>query len=806
MLQTVRQSARLLLKSPTTTVAAVASLALGIGANSTVFTLIDAVVLRPLPVQRSDELVAVRGAHQFAVSYPAYRDLASGARQLTGLAAFAPRAASLSLGGTSAVGEVQVVSGNYFDLLGVGAIKGRVLSVSDDVLGADPVVVVSSAFWQQSLGSDASVIGRSVDINRSRFRIVGVAQANFHGVTLGENPVGWITINAWPRIATGFYLRIDLNSRGWGWLRMFGRLREGVQPVQARDELNALAASALRDSGPDSPEIDVTPLNAAATGVRSRGGLTRYIALLLAVVLAVLGIACANVSGLLLARALARRRELAIRIALGASRGRIIRELMVDSALLGGLGAIFGVLVAMWTIDLLQRVRLPGGIDMSHVNVTIGLSTLAATAALAILATVLVGLLPAVQGARGQVVASLKDQPLGGVASRQWLRGGLVALQVTLSLVLLVGTALFARTLQATLSSDLGFEPDNVAYAATNISLQRYDGSRAVAFYQETLEKARAIPGVTAAGWTRLIPGGGQDSETVRVPGYVSPNGRTPIVSTNLVTSGYFEAMRTPILKGRSFADEDARSAVPVVVVNDAAAKRFWNGDAVGRQFSINNMTVTVVGVARDVAPEPGATAEPFVYGHAQQIIDGALGTMHLIARTARPAGAVARELTNAIHAAAPPVAVLEARTMNEQLLDLLGAQRSAAALLGLMSVIALVLSAGGIYAMVAFWVNERTREFGVRMALGATGRTIRTLALTHAAKAVVIGMLIGMPLAWGLGLAARGLLFDLSPADPLSFSASVVVLLLVALAATLIPAQLAARTDPLKALRAGTE
>ena len=245
-------------------------------------------------------------------------------------------------------------------------------------------------------------------------------------------------------------------------------------------------------------------------------------------------------------------------------------------------------------------------------------------------------------------------------------------------LVLLVGTLLFARTLQTTLGGELGFDPRHVAYAATNVSLQRYDGPRAATFYEDVLGRVRSMTGVVAAGWTRLIPSGDRDTETVRVPGYVSPTARSPIVSVNVVTAGYFEAMGVSIVRGRAFTDDDGRSARPVVIVNEAAARIFWKGDALGRRFSIDNTDVTVVGIARDVPPEPGAIAGPFVYGNALQQIGGALGTMHLVVRTQAAPAATVSALTAAIHAVAPAVPVLEARTMDEQLMDLLGAQRSA--------------------------------------------------------------------------------------------------------------------------------
>jgi predicted permease len=403
-------------------------------------------------------------------------------------------------------------------------------------------------------------------------------------------------------------------------------------------------------------------------------------------------------------------------------------------------------------------------------------------------------------------VSGLKDQAAARRGSRQFLRGAFVSAQVTLSLVLIVGTMLFVRTLQTTLGGNLGFEPEKVAYAVTNVSLERYDAARAVTFYENVLERLRAAPNIVAAGWTRLIPGTGEDEETISIPGYTPAPGERPMVSTNVVTPGYFEAMQIPIMAGRSFNDDDRRGSSPTVVVSETAARRFWRGDAVGRRFTIHNVEATIVGVARDVPGEPGATPVPSVYGNVLQLADAAAGPFFLVARTNGNPSAVVPTLTDAIRAAGPTAPVLEARTMNEQLLDVLGVQRSAAALLGLLSVIALVLSAGGIYAMVAFWVTERTREFGVRMALGATRGTIRTIAIKHITTAVLMGMAIGLPLAWGLGRASRQLLYKLSPADPISFLGAMLLLVLVALVASLIPAQRAARTDPLTALRAGTE
>jgi predicted permease len=806
MLQTLRQSARLLLKSPGATLAALASLALGIGANTTIFSLIDAVVLRPLAVSQSDRLVAIADANQLTVPYPVYQDFAAATRTLKGLAAFAPRTGSVTVSNESTVGDIHVVSGNYFSVLGVGAAVGRPLSPADDRAGSEPVVVLSSAFWRQAFGGDPGVVGRRVFINGGPFTVCGVAPETFKGTTVGARPYGWISIASWPRMATGVYLQLSIHNRGWGWLRMVGRLQDRIEPEQVSRELNQLARAQAREHStmPSDFGVAVTPLRAAATGVRSRADLTRFVALLVAVVLAVLGIACANVSGLLLARGLARRRELAVRMALGASRRRVARDLLTEALLLGTAGALLGVLVAMWAIELLRRVQLPGNIDMSRVDVGISGMAIAATAGLSLVAALLFGLAPVFQATRRDVLGALKDQPIAGRASRQFLRGSLVALQVTFSLVLLVGTLLFARALQTTLSSDLGFNPRNVAYAATNVSLQRYDASRAATFYQDVLARMRATPSVSAAAWTRLIPSGDRDTETADIPGYASPDGRRPIFGVNVVTSGYFEAMGIPIFEGRGFRDSDTREAPAVVVVSQSAAARYWNGDAIGRRFSIQDREVTIVGVARDVPLEPGVEARPFVYGNVLQA--GGSGAAFLIVRTRNDPADIVPAMTDAIRSAGPTVPVLEARTMEEQLLDLLGPQRSAAALLALLSVIALVLSAAGIYAMVGFWVTQRTREFGVRMALGATAGGIRALALRHAAGAVAAGAVLGLPLSIALGRASERMLYGVKATDPIALGAGVVLLLAMALAASLVPAQRAASSNPLSALRAGTE
>jgi predicted permease len=804
MLATFRHSIRLLLKSPAATLAAVTSLALGIGANTTIFALLDAVVLRPLPVWRSDRLVEVTEARYLTVSYPAFLDLAERSRTLSGLAAFAPRTGSVTVGRNASVGDIQVVSGNYFDVLGVGAAVGRALNDSDDRATAEATLVLSHAFWSRSFGADPAVVGRPILVNGSSFLVIGVAPPGFKGATLGADPLGWIPLSAWPRMATGPYLRMDMKSRNWGWLRMVGRLRDGIELGEARAELSGLAAAEQRafPTGPDAFELAATPLRSAATGMRTRSELTRFVSLLSGMVLAVLGVACANVSGLLLARAMARRREIAVRVALGASRSRIVRELVTDSVLLATIGGGFGLLTSMWTIELLNNVRLPGGIDMSQVDVAVGAPAVAVTAGIALVAVLLFGLAPAVQTARLDVIGSLRDQPVDGPLRRHAMRGALVAIQVTFSLVLLVGSALFARTLQTTLSGELGFDPRGVSYAATNVSLQRYSAERALVFYDEALHRLRSSPGVRSAAWTRLIPSGNRDVETASVPGYVPPDGRTPTVGVNVVSSGYFETMGIRILRGRAFTDADTIRTTPVVVVSEAADRRFWNGQALGRRFTIQNVDVTVVGVARDVPPEPGAAPEPFVYVNVMQHPAAALGAWHLMARSSAEDVPIVAILVEAIRASGPVVPILESRTMDQQLLDLLGPQRSAAALLGLLSAIALVLSAGGIYAMVWYWVSQRTHEFGVRMALGASASSIRRLALRHAAAAVLVGVLLGLPIAAALGRASRALLFDLSPMDPIAFVYGVATILVVALLASLIPAHRAATINPLESLR----
>ncbi|HST20872.1 MAG TPA: ABC transporter permease, partial [Blastocatellia bacterium] len=498
-IQDLRYGIRTLLKRPAFTAIAVLSLALGIGANTTIFSLIYSVLLRPLAVEEPDRLAAITND---VVSYPRYKDFRDQNEVFESFAAFAPRSLSMGREGKPELVSADAVSGNYFDVVGVKAALGRTFVAEEDQTSSGPAVaVLSYGLWQRSFGSDRQIIGKTLALNGQSFDIIGVAPRDFRGVSLAYSPDLWIPIQTWPRVATGSYTRLNLDMRGWSWLRVVGRLKPGVSLEQAQSEMNVLAArqeQAYPQSTPKDFSIELSPVTTAATGIRSRGDFLRFIVLLAATVGIALAIACSNVANLLLVKATARRKEIALRLALGAGRGRIIRQLLTESVMLALIGGAVGLLVAVWAIDLLKAYQLPGDIALGQLGIALNLQALGFTLLISFITGIIFGLAPALQASKPDLVAALKDQA-SQAHSRSFLRNSLVTAQVALCLLLLVGAGLFIRSLRNALAIDPGFNSHNVALATVNLGLQRYTKAQASSFYEQLAERVESLPDVESA-------------------------------------------------------------------------------------------------------------------------------------------------------------------------------------------------------------------------------------------------------------------------------------------------------------------
>ena len=809
-LHDLRFALRLLRRSPLFTLTAVLSLAIGIGANATIFSVGSAMLLRPLPgLAASHRLVdigrASRGATFDTVSYPNFADIRDRVTTLSGVYAHQIEPAPMSLGGSGDAERVYgtLVSGSYFSILGTAPHLGRLLRPEDDgAPGANPVVVLSHDLWTARLAADDDVVGRNVAINGYPFTVIGVAAPGFQGTTLLKGdlwlPVSMLTQAMPDRRATLF------DSRGATWLFMGGRLKDGATVEQANAELASIGA-ALQQEHPHTNENMTFRVAPIAIVPGMTGLLAGFIGLLMGIVTLLLLIACVNLAGMMLARGASRSREIAVRVAIGAAPGRIAAQLLTETAVLFVMGGAAGLLLSQWLTMLLLSVlpQLPVPIS---IEISADWRVAAFTVLVSIVAAVLCGLAPAVQARRTSLVGSLKSDSLGGRTARLRLRSVFVVGQVTMSLVLVIAAGLFMRALEHAASTPTGFDGRNVEVVSLDLSLGRLDAVSGRAFARELLDRTRALPGVQSASIAADLPldGGRMGFGSVRAPGAsgAREDGGIP-ADWNIVEPGFFRTLGVRLLRGRDFDPGDTISAAPVVIVNDALARAAWPGaDPVGRQLETETTEgvrrVTVVGVAEDArfmsVAEP---AQPYVYAPLAQVYQGRINLLVKTSGASAIPGvrALVREMN-------PNLPVTEALPLSD--ITALGTipQRIAAAIAGTLGIVGLLLAAIGIYGVTAFAVSRRTREIGIRMALGADRGDVMRLILRQGATLAGIGILIGVGVAAVGGQVIRSLLYGISGMDPLTFGGACGLFLAVALVATYIPARRALRVDPMVALR----
>ncbi len=797
---------------------AVLTLALGIGANAAMFALVEATLLRSPPVAEPDRLVMVYttcrdGDPRCSSSYPDFLDYRAGSEALADLAAYSW--VPVSVGGEDAepaLGAGQVVSGNYFSTLGVRAVAGRLLSPSDEA--APGVAVLSHRLWTSAFGRDPAVVGREVRVNGSPFTVVGVAPRDFHGLDLGGRPELWVPIAAGPALgeAAGSVASAEaVGSRGNRWIAaLVGRLAPGATPERARAELLATSAG-LQEADPDARggrSITVDPVGRYVLPVADAGGLTRLIWTLFGIVGLVLLLTCANLANLLLARATSRRRELRLRVALGAPGRRLAAQLLAEPLLLALLGGAAGLVVAAGMLDLAAGVELPGRIPVADLEPRLGAPVLLFGLACCLVTALLCGLAPALAARRTDALASLRTGRQAGERGGTRLRRALVSFQVALCLVLLVGSGLFLGSLRRALEHDPGFAADGVALARLNPSLNGYSEEAALDLVIRVREALASLPGAGAVGAGTVIPmgPGGFRGTFITVEGYEAEADEEMRVDYVLVTPGYFRALGIPLRSGRPFDERDARGAPPVAVVSRETARRWWpDGDAVGGRIRMAGQEMEVVGVVGDAAWRTLEDAPtPHVFLSMRQFPGPALsGFVTFAVRGDGHAPALFEGIRERLRAADPQLPVHSLRTMDDQVAELLAPQRMGAALLTGFGALALVLAALGVYGVVSYAVARRTREIGVRMALGA--RRVRVLrdVLASGMRPVLLGLALGLFGALAAGRLVAGLLFRTGERDPVTLTLASLLLALVALAACLVPARRATRVDPAITLRA---
>jgi len=799
--QDIRYALRTLSRSPGLVLVAALSLGLGVGANVTAFSWMEGMVFHPLPgVENENHLIRVlwssRG-RMGSLSWPDYVDLRDATRGLEGVAAYTEGQTELRTASESGRAWTMFVSGNYFTTLGVRAQLGRTF-LPDEERNATLAAVVSHAYWQRRFEGDSSVVGRHVMVNGHDVVIVGVAPPRFGGNVVGLAYEMWLPATVRP-LVTG---RGRLDSRGARSFQAVARLATGVTLDQARAEVDAAARGVQQQIG-DS-------LGAGASlrpylDDEETGTLRPVISALLGVTFVVLLVACANVASLLLARATARRREIGIRVAVGAGRARIVRQLLTESMVLAVLAGGVGLLLAVWARDV-HRYFVPTGSRPIEVAIGINGAVLLFGVTISLATGFFFGAIPAIQASRPDVVGALK----GAVGlTRSRAQALLVSGQVAITLAALVAGGLFVRSLANAQSVDVGFgEPERLLVVDTDLRSAGYRDSTAAALVERLVERARSLPGVTAASFSDFVPLGFDGVGYyggIRPQGYEPRPGEEVISGIAAVGSDYFAAMRVPVLRGRGITAVDARGAPPVIVVNEAFAQRYWPGqDPIGKWVTIGFLPAarSVVGVARNGKygdlTERGA--QPFAYLPQAQFPqeEGAL-----LVRTAGDPGALIETLRREFRALDANLPFRDPRTMAEQMSAVLYLQRIGAVWLAGFGVVALLLASIGLYGLMSYTVSQRTREVGIRIALGADRRAVVGLIVRGAVRLTAFGLAAGAALGLAAGFLIRSQLLGVGAFDPLSFAAAVALLCAVALVAALLPARRAARVDPIIALQA---
>jgi predicted permease len=813
MLHDIKYAARLLVKSPGFTAVAVLSLALGIGANTAIFSLVNAVLLRPIPVQEADRLATVfmtdtRNPGNLPLSHLNYKDLRSQNQVFTDMAAFTFSQVNWSNGNASEQVLLQVAAGSYFTVLGTQPAIGRGFAAEEDVKPT-PVIVLSHGFWERSLGRDPSIVGRTLTLNRTPFTVIGIMPDGFTGTFLGGNPAGWVPMSMHDVVQPNF----DWYEQRRGlFLFAFGRLRPGVSVEQAGANLRTIFAQ-LEQAYP----VDNKGRSASAVsllearlnpGGQGGGQIVQLSVLLMTVVGIVLLIACANIANLLLARATRRRKEIAVRLALGAERLRLIRQLLTESLLLAFIGAVLGIGLAYGLLNVLVGADLQLPVPLEEM--TIDTRVLGYTALLTILTGILFGLAPALQASRPDVVPVLKNETVPAGASRTGLRSFfslrqvLVVSQVALSLISLVAAGLFLRSLKHAQGIDTGFETRGVLVMNVNLGREGYTPERGQLFYQHAVERLAGLPGVQRASVAQNAPLAGGFLRSVFPEGADTTTRDRVLVQVNSVSPGYLDTLGIPLLRGRDFLDSDTTGAPLVVVVNETMAQRFWPGEeAIGKRFKFfgDNDYTTVIGIAKNakyngVAEDP----TPFIYQPVRQNYTPN-ATLHI--RAAGNAGGLGGAVRAAVLEIDPTLSVFNIRTLEEQVSNSLAGLRLNVIMLTTFGLLALLLASIGLYGVASYAVTQRTREIGVRMALGASASSVLRLVLGRGLTLVGIGVALGLALALvGSRFISPDVLPNVSVRDPLTFTATAVLLTAVALLANYLPARRATRIDPLIALR----
>ncbi len=807
--QDLRVGLRMLRRSPGFSILAVLCLTLGIGANAAVFSWIEGILFRPYPlVTHQEQLLALTGTARgesdpTGVSWPDLLDLQKNSTLIDSFIVSKIMGTTLSIGDRAEVTTGSIVSANYFDAIGVHPILGRAFEPGEDTgRNAHPVTVISYQLWQRRFKGDPQIIGKTQRLNGVLHTIVGVAPEGFYGTFVGWAMQFWVPVSMEETFEADGYKLEDRDAR---WIESFVRLKPGVTLDQAQQEMAAVAQRLENDF----PATDrgrgiklwplwQTPFNNART-------LLPTLEIMLVVVVFVLLIACANVGNLLLVRSFARRHEMTVRLAIGAGRSRLLQQLLTEGLILAAVGAVGGLLVAHWcrhALVLLFPAR--GGVTM-HLPGEIDWRVLALSAAVCLLSTLLLGLVPAMQSGKLDVAGALKAESAGVVGGRgtAWFRSGLVVMQVSLSFVLLVGAGLLLQSLQRIRTTSPGFSTRGVLRTSVNLVSAGYDAPRAQTFQDAMLERVQALPGVESAAFAQMTPlsYGSFSSSPIAVDGYQPPPEEQPTVQYNEVGPNYFATMGIPLVSGREFTRADDEKAALVAIVNETMASQYWRGrNPIGQRVQVKGRWMQVIGVAKDSKYQSvRETPKPFFYVPLRQNFSR---SPVLFIRTPLSPETMASALSREVHTLDANLALYEVISLQEQLDRSTSPQLVAVTLVGVLGSLALLLCAIGLYGVMSYAVSQSSRELGLRMALGASASDLLRQVMSRGLTLTGGGVLLGVAVALGLTRLLGHLLYKVSPRDPLVFGSAFVVMSIAAVAACFLPAWRATRTDPARILR----
>jgi len=854
--QDIRYAFRMLAKSPGFTAVVILSLALGIGANTAIFSLIDAVMLKMLPVRQPEQLALlnwVSKGQSYAIqgydgsdytddlgrdigtsfSYPIYQAIRARNNAFSDVLGFAEADQRLNVNafGLSGLAKGEYVSGNYFSTLGVGAALGRTIVPADDKPGAAPVAVISYPYWTSRFGRDTFVVGKAIAVNNVAFTLIGVAAPEFFGLQAGRPTDAWIPLSTHMQVDPGWTQWLPkgetvFSARTEWWVLMMGRLKPGVTTQQARASLDVIVrqeAAGIKPLPPAQRRPDTslqpptTELEPASGGLDDlRREFSQPLFVLMGLVGLVLLIACANVASLLLARAEWRQKEIAVRLALGAGRRRLIRQLLTESVLLAAAGGACGVILAYWASGLLLKFMSSGG-DPIQLSVSPDLRVLGFTALVSLATGILFGLAPALRGTRLDLTPALKEgtgRITGGGRSSGRIRLGLgkalVIAQAAMSLLLLVGAGLFARTLRNLETEDIGFDRSNLLLFTLDASRAGYHGQRTASLYGEIQRRIEAIPGVRSATLSRhALINDGRGGSDVYVQGYLPKPGERDEISsvyTHYVGPRFFETFRIPLLLGRTIGDGDTETAPKVALVNSAFARRYLGGsNPLGRRFGFEaakNAEIEVVGLVGDARyGELREDPPPTIYFPYAQHLD-ILEFMTFEVRTAGDPRNFIPGVRQVVQNLDRNLPLRDVITQVQQIDQATFQERLFARLSSFFALLALVLACVGLYGMMSYAVARRTNEIGIRMALGAERVRILRMVLRESMMLAALGIIIGVPTALAASRLIASMLYGLKPTDPLTIASATAILAVVAFLAGYLPAQRASRVDPMVALR----